>query len=1112
MGCLLIPGCSQLLRIFLFLGLISQGLSTLTRTTIPPTWASCQCRTANKDTFTHCGLDADPICSTRVIYTDGKGLWLTSFKAKEKLGYRLSYTGSPYNLGDGMERILTYQTYYLGSLAVYTKIESYCSMPNKISNGNITVFGKLKIDSVAQVTCQQGYLPSNHDPMKCVGDNVMHGKWNQQLQCDRVASYCPSKITNGVVDANTTHIGGDANVICNHGYRPSSSYPTKCTFSTDTHGVWSRALPTCDPQPNYCSSKITVSNGNVTVLGVSIGSVANVTCAEGYRAPNKVTCVGHTATNGKWDNAECTKIASYCSSEFANGAIDANITHIGGVVNFKCNYGYVSDDDDQGSGGTPLTCIASNTTHGVWENLPSCSAQPNYCSTAISVLNGRVMLVGGSIGSITIVTCNNGYQAPINNQATCVAHTATAGRWDNLECKPIEDYCPSTITVSNGNVSLFHGSTDRLAWVTCEYGYLPQKSTPMTCGVYNATHGQWEDLLECKSQPNYCSSTITVSNGNATVLGDSIGSVANLNCEQGYRAPNKVTCVGHTATNGKWDNAECTRIASYCSTTFANGAVDANHTHIGIEANYTCDNGYVQGFVDKALKCTGLNATHGVWENLPNCNVVSDYCSTTISVSNGKVTVLGGSVGSVATVTCKSGYQAPSNNQATCFGHNATDGRWDKLECKPIVDYCPGTITVSNGHVSVFYESIARLAWVTCEYGYHPQKDSPMTCAVRNATHGQWENLLECKPQPNYCPSTIQIYNGNVTKMGSSIVDVATITCKTGFLADPKDKVACLKHNRTHGKWESVQCSPILDYCPSTITVNHGKVTIYQATVYRYAWVTCNYGYLPQKHTPMTCSEHNATNGKWDNLVRCDAITDYCPSNYNTSNGNVIMLGNSINDVATVTCDLGYLPSNTNPVTCSAYSQTYGRWNNPPSCDLIASYCSNTLRNGEIHTTGTPIGAEANFTCNDGYSATSNSSIQCTRSTTAHGVWNRLPSCDLILNYCDKFVAPEPATVLGHNGTIGAKVVISCEDGYALSDASPVVCSSSGQWSHNPECLLVLEYCGTYQAPVNGRVNNPLISQLALTHVWPVRMVTLYLLNLQRFVLAVVFGVAIQRV
>ncbi|WAR08552.1 SVEP1-like protein, partial [Mya arenaria] len=269
---------------------------------------------------------------------------------------------------------------------------------------------------------------------------------------------------------------------------------------------------------------------------------------------------------------------------------------------------------------------------------------------------------------------------------------------------------------------------------------------------------------------------------------------------------------------------------------------------------------------------------------------------------------------------------------------------------------------------------------------------------------GTWcsTNINDCSPNP--------CLNGGTCIDG---VNSATCTCTVGHTGD--------------------NCRPAVlgDSCFQRVDI---CANIANAECSGAAVCVCSAGYL--QATADTCS-----------AIDCGNLPP--PDNGAVDHAD----GTSYNDIVVFTCDTGYLRNGASSLTC----KNDGTWSGTaPTCDDCGVPASTA--NGAVnYVEGTLVGAEATYTCDNGYQMSGSARSECQ----TDGTWSRHGIC-FVVNVAYDEVCFETAQCI----TTGA----TCRnDGLG---SIKCLCAASGeQYDTNiDECL---SDCGQLPNPTDGEVSNP---------------------------------------
>lgn len=122
------------------------------------------------------------------------------------------------------------------------------------------------------------------------------------------------------------------------------------------------------------------------------------------------------------------------------------------------------------------------------------------------------------------------------------------------------------------------------------------------------------------------------------------------------------------------------------------------------------------------------------------------------------------------------------------------------------------------------------------------------------------------------------------------------------------------------------------------------------------------------------------------------------------------------------------------------------------SSDVTGKKCKNLTKwilNGRIiNFTGPNHGDTFKVECNSDHKLEGQDIVECLETNR----WSEIPRC--LPMQCNTLVAPKYATISPQNvsSDIGAKALITCNEGFFLQGDSEVICTSQGNWSQVPTC------------------------------------------------------------
>ncbi|XP_045162277.2 uncharacterized protein LOC123527074 isoform X2 [Mercenaria mercenaria] len=293
-----------------------------------------------------------------------------------------------------------------------------------IANGNIELsnVNDSSYEAAANVICDSGY-ETNTSTINCLAN----GTWPDPV-CTEKAACTESqwRCTNGdcvLASQRCDNIPGCTDlsdeVNCDAPVCPEGL--EFCPHDNGTDVCVDKAVG-CN-----CGTVPSIPNGVIIIEDNStIGSVANVTCNEGY-IPSKqtVTCL----TTGSWETVSCTAKACGTLPAISSGRYElvGSGTTFGASARVICSTGYTADKQ---------SVICQST--GIWESAVCTLAD---CGTVPDVVHGIVTLNNDNnttFAATASVVCEKGYQ-PAKVSITCQA----SGMWETPLCETTDNSTPS---------------------------------------------------------------------------------------------------------------------------------------------------------------------------------------------------------------------------------------------------------------------------------------------------------------------------------------------------------------------------------------------------------------------------------------------------------------------------------------------------------------------------------------------------------------------------------------------------------------------------------------------------------------------------------------------
>ncbi len=214
-----------------------------------------------------------------------------------------------------------------------------------------------------------------------------------------------------------------------------------------------------------------------------------------------------------------------------------------------------------------------------------------------------------------------------------------------------------------------------------------------------------------------------------------------------------------------------------------------------------------------------------------------------------------------------------------------------------------------------------------------------------------------------------------------------------------------------------------------------------------------------------TCECKDGYNDEGNQGFACSAIS--CNPIDQPANGTLDCVGsNYYGDICRVNCGNGYNLNGPIERTC----QANGLWSgNDNSC--VPANCGEVIiENGTMTCPagGTTYPNTCTVSCNNGHNLAGVNSLMCT----ANGTWgNTAPTCNPVSCLATNLPAPPFGSKQCPNGsTFGNSCTFTCQEGYTLSNDTPITCYADGNWSASaPSCIPAS--CPTLSAISDGTIS-----------------------------------------
>ena len=384
------------------------------------------------------------------------------------------------------------------------------------------------------------------------------------------------------------------------------------------------------------------------------------------------------------------------------------------------------------------------------------------------------------------------------------------------------------------------------------------------------------------------------------------------------------------------------------------------------------------------------------------------------------------------------GIECESNRQ-----WNASNPTCDPVDCSN-----PGVPINGRIHGDIYtYTSIVTFS---CDTGYILSNNSGVECL----SDGQW-NASNPTCDPVDCGNPGVPDNGQAHGDIYNYTSIVTFSCDIGYILSDNYSIEC----QSNGQWNASNptCDPVDCGNPGVPDSGqaHGDIYTYTSII----TFSCDTRYILSNNSGVEC----LSDGQWNaSNPTCDPVD--CGNPGVTDNGQAHGDIYTYTSIVTFSCSNGYVLSDNYGIEC----ESNGQWNaSIPTCDPVDCGNPGVPINGRLHSahdiyTYTSI---VTFSCDTGYILSNNSGAECL----SNGQWNTsIPTCDPV--DCGNPGVPDNGQAHGGIFTYTSIVMLSCNNGYTLSDNYGVECKSDRQWNASlPTCIPI--NCGNPGVPDNGQAH-----------------------------------------
>ncbi|XP_052275174.1 sushi, von Willebrand factor type A, EGF and pentraxin domain-containing protein 1-like isoform X8 [Dreissena polymorpha] len=635
-----------------------------------------------------------------------------------------------------------------------------------------------------------------------------------------------------------------AEFSCGHGYRLVGD--TTLTCSQLKHDS---TLPVCQPVGTSvldCYALHVPALGNVSSIGTTYASVSTINCESGF-------------VLNRSPNSSCTHTGEW--SETCHVCVPANKTdsvhrsclgYCTFAMNDSCTY--TLDERWTIKKGTYLLMGRCVLKGGQDDDFYALFEPPSTSNTS------NTSNIGNPLFSMSSSLFREG--------AACLSFYYTLpASFATLQVRTrLEDNSTSEMwNVSNRGIRNWTIVEGLVIWQINKYfvDFVAKTSSHAVIGIDNICF----ESLHCASGYNlnksevhgYCNKSRTgfpsceivdcgafadPQNGTVSTVATTYGSTATVTCQIGY-----ILNGSHTSqcgSDGKWSivGQKCDPVDCGSFPALHNGSVTTTNTILGSIAQITCDTGYILNG-----SSTSTCEVNGSWSSQnQSCNLVD--CNQLPIPSHGMISHVATATtfGTAVTITCNTGYNLTGNSTSTCD----SNGNWSTIGHICDLVQCGNLSAPENGIINSSSTTYGSKAIVACHLGYNLIGTNTATCD----SNGEWSHIGQICTAVD-CGQFPDLLNGIIDAENTTFGSIVSLMCNEGFDLIGSSRSVCTSTgdwNTTGQACQPLDCGPFKPPTNSHLSTGHYT---YNSTV----TIFCYPGYVLVGDKTSTCGE----NGNWNN-------------------------------------------------------------------------------------------------------------------------------------------------------------------------------------------------------------------------------------------------------
>ncbi|XP_065193762.1 sushi, von Willebrand factor type A, EGF and pentraxin domain-containing protein 1-like isoform X3 [Sycon ciliatum] len=455
------------------------------------------------------------------------------------------------------------------------------------------------------------------------------GKWmGRPLNCEDILCRALPVISNGSALIGKRTIGSLAAIHCNEGFAADGRNPViTCERISSVAAEWTAFTDSC--QPIDCGPPLAGFKSVVEYSSTTLDSGAQYTCWENATY-TKGDRQSFCTSSGRWSGGLHTCQDIDCGRP-PNGE-RASVSYFTTTHNSTATYTCLNDTRPL-DGNRQLVCSAQ----GEWIGTPL-NCEDILCRALPVISNGSALISKRTIGSLAAIYCNEGFAIDGRNPViTCERISSVSAEWTAFtgSCQPIDCGPPPA-----GFKSLIEYSSTTLdsearytCWANSTFVRGDRQSVCTPRGLWSGSLHTCEDI-DCGRPPDESKSAVSY---DATML----NAEATYTCLPATRplsGVKKLVCN----SQGQWtgDRLICEDVLCDQPPTMPNGKVVTDSRTIGSVAALSCDKGFRFAGSDPTVRCGNVSMVSAEWTRVQgSCLLIPPTISVNVTDRNVSITI-----------------------------------------------------------------------------------------------------------------------------------------------------------------------------------------------------------------------------------------------------------------------------------------------------------------------------------------------------------------------------------------------------------------------------------------------------------------------------------------